>query len=225
MRRRSAPSTTSVCARSWSGSALARVLTTGCTSTAIATGPNAVVPAQLRLTSERAARGLRERIRRRRPARGRWEWTDSPWGRGSPRALITVRGGNAQAGELVGRCANAMGRPAQIKSSTVGFRCCGGPRNSAEIVLSVDKITKLKHRDARDSALTTKLTGSLPAAATADLPPQPPFQVDRLWDWWPIGNERLVLGGGCAGGGGRGASADHRAATLAGVQVLDGQQR
>jgi formylglycine-generating enzyme required for sulfatase activity len=152
---------------------------------------------------------------------GAWEWTDSPWGRGSQRALITVRGGNAQAGELVGRCANAMGRPAHMKSSTVGFRCCVGPRNSAEVVLSVDKITKLKHRDARDSALTAKLTDSLPAAASAELPPQPPFQVDRLWDWWPIGNERLVLGGGCAGSGGRGACGLIIARpTLAGVQVL-----
>lgn len=45
---------------------------------------------------------------------GVWEWTDSPWGRGSERPLISVRGGNAPQGELVGRCARerhrALGR-------------------------------------------------------------------------------------------------------------------
>jgi hypothetical protein len=152
---------------------------------------------------------------------GAWEWTDSPWGRGAQRALITVRGGNAQAGELVGRCANAMGRPAHAKSSTVGFRCCAGLRNAAEVVLNVDRTTKLKLRDARGSALPAQLAAALPAAAAADLPRQPPFEVDRLWDWWPIGNERLALGGGCAGGGGQGACGLVIARpTLAGVQIL-----
>ena len=57
---------------------------------------------------------------------GVWEWTSSSWGRSSPRQLVTVRGGNAPAGELVGRCANAMGRPAETKAGSVGFRCCAG---------------------------------------------------------------------------------------------------
>lgn len=152
---------------------------------------------------------------------GAWEWTDSGWGRGSTRALVTVRGGNAPAGELVGRCANAMGRPAQAKSPVVGFRCCAGPRNTAEVVLNVDRTTKLKLRDARGSPLPAQLVAALPAAAAADLPRQPPFEIDRLWDWWPIGNERLVLAGGCAGGGGRGACGLVIARpALSGVQVL-----
>jgi len=152
---------------------------------------------------------------------GAWEWTSSPWGRGSQRALSTVRGGNAQAGELVGRCANAMGRPPQAKSSTVGFRCCAGPLNTAEVVLNVERLTKLKHRELPEEALRTELEGALPPAARAELAKEPAFRVQYAWDWWPIGNERLLLAGGCAG---RGAQAECGLlvvrATLGSVNVL-----
>jgi formylglycine-generating enzyme len=130
---------------------------------------------------------------------GVWEWTSSNWGRGVAKALGTLRGGNASAGELVSRCANAIGRPADSKSGVVGFRCCAGPRNDAEVVLNVDRTTKLKHKERLDKELATQLASSLPAQAKIDLGKRSPFKFDRMWDWWPVGNERLVVAGGCAG--------------------------
>jgi hypothetical protein len=136
---------------------------------------------------------------------GVWEWTRSPWGRGSERPLVAVRGGNALAGELVGRCANAMGRPPNAKAGSVGFRCCAGPPNDAEVVLSIERVTKLKHRDVLDKALAAKAEAMLPPEAEKELGRHGSFKIDRMWDWWPIGNERLVLFGGCAGAHGGGS--------------------
>jgi hypothetical protein len=130
---------------------------------------------------------------------GVWEWTSSPWGRGIDRELSTVRGGNAPAGELVGRCANAMGRPPDSKSPTVGFRCCAGEPNSAEVVLNVERLTKLKHKDPVDRELAERLTSMLPQPALLELGSRKDFKIDRMWDWWPVGNERLIVAGGCAG--------------------------
>jgi len=130
---------------------------------------------------------------------GVWEWTSSAWGRGVERALATVRGGNAAAGELVGRCANAMGRPATSKSGTVGFRCCAGPKNEAEVLLHVDRTTKLEHKPQIDRGLAKLLLANLPPDAQRELGKPEDFKIDRSWDWWPIGNEKLMIAGGCAG--------------------------
>ena len=58
---------------------------------------------------------------------GAWEWTASEWGRGSgssATSLGVLRGGNSEAGEIVGRCSNALARPPSTQSPTMGFRCC-----------------------------------------------------------------------------------------------------
>jgi sulfatase modifying factor 1 len=68
---------------------------------------------------------------------GAWEWTSSAWGRGHKENLGVLRGGNALAGELVGRCANALGRSPTTKASTMGFRCCKGEPNGASVELSL----------------------------------------------------------------------------------------
>lgn len=134
---------------------------------------------------------------------GVWEWTDSPWGRGDEAGLATVRGGNAPAGELVGRCANAMGRPPAHKVDTVGFRCCAGPRNPAEVSLHVVTGKKLEARESVDRKLEAQLLPVLKEVAQRDLPNVEDFRCDRQWVWRPLGNEELVLLGGCAGLGTR----------------------
>lgn len=133
---------------------------------------------------------------------GLWEWTASPWGRGEKGDLATVRGGNAPAGELVGRCANAMGRPPDAKSPIVGFRCCDGPQNEAEVVLDVVKKRPLVRVDPIDRDLASALVEAMPPAAKQSMRRPELFRVARLWRWQPVGNEALVVGGGCAGGGG-----------------------
>ncbi|HEX7665301.1 MAG TPA: SUMF1/EgtB/PvdO family nonheme iron enzyme, partial [Polyangiaceae bacterium] len=67
---------------------------------------------------------------------GAWEWTDSKWGRGTKGDLGVLRGGNARAGELVGRCANGIARKPKTSSVTMGFRCCAGDRNPNEVELT-----------------------------------------------------------------------------------------
>ena len=129
---------------------------------------------------------------------GVWEWTASRWGRGAARELATVRGGNAPAGELVGRCANAMGRPPDTKAGSVGFRCCAGPKNGAEVTLSVVRGKYLEPRPHTDKKLAKSVISLLPEEAKKDLG-QREFKLDRSWLWRPIGNEDLVVISGCAG--------------------------
>lgn len=129
---------------------------------------------------------------------GVWEWTRSPWKRGVDQELATLRGGNANAGELVGRCANAMGRPPATKSGSIGFRCCAGPVNDAEVVLDVVRGKKLEAKEHWDKTLAAAAVKALPKAALDDLKGGR-FSVERSWIWRPIGNEELVLFGGCTG--------------------------
>jgi len=74
---------------------------------------------------------------------GAWEWTQSTWGRGThDPSLGVLRGGNAEAGEIVGRCANAIGRPASKRQPSFGFRCCAGDVSPAEVTL--DAVVRLE---------------------------------------------------------------------------------
>ncbi len=130
---------------------------------------------------------------------GVWEWTDSPWGRGSNRPLVSVRGGNAPQGELVGRCANAIGRSAESRAANTGFRCCAGPRNESEVVLNVVRGDKLDPRATPDKELAASALRLLPAEAKQDIGEQKGFRFERHWVWRPIGNEELHVLSGCSG--------------------------
>ncbi len=127
-----------------------------------------------------------------------WEWTSSRWRRGTTGELFTVRGGNGVAGELLGRCANGMGRAPDSTSPQVGFRCCMGPVNSAEVSLRIARGKPLELRGKPERSVAEALDALLPAAARATLAGYGPWRVQAVWDWRPIGNE-LVVGGGCAG--------------------------
>ncbi len=65
------------------------------------------------------------------------EWTDSTFKlpeNPAPRGQV-VRGASLEAGAAGRRCAARGYRMADKASSLVGFRCCSGPRNEAEVVL------------------------------------------------------------------------------------------
>jgi hypothetical protein len=125
---------------------------------------------------------------------GAWEWTDSPWGRSSGDAQLGVlRGGNAVAGELVGRCANGIGRPVTTKAPTMGLRCCAGPRNDAKVELEVEKGAPLER-----SAKPEELAAPLAPIAEREWKPQNPLSFSRAWTWRPAPNETLIVGSGCA---------------------------
>jgi hypothetical protein len=130
---------------------------------------------------------------------GVWEWTGSPWGRGSERVLSATRGGNAPQGELVGRCANGVARSPESRAPNVGFRCCAGPRNESEVVLHVVRGDKLDARLAPDKELSRIVLGLLPEGAKKDIAGQKGFRFEREWIWRPIGNEELHILSGCSG--------------------------
>jgi hypothetical protein len=127
---------------------------------------------------------------------GAWEWTDSPWRRGTNRGLASERGGNDAAGELATRC--AYGRPAAPGdgSPSVGFRCCAGPRNDAEVDLEVKVGPPFEQ--------TRRPKGSPPLAVLDGIacgPPTAPAPCSfaRDWTWRPVPNVELSVAGGCVG--------------------------
>lgn len=125
---------------------------------------------------------------------GSWEWTSSKWGRGSNKDdLGVLRGGNAVAGEIAGRCSNALARTAKQKSPTMGFRCCAGTKNDAEVDLALalgPTLQGIKQSDAMKiaqvltEAKDAKMVGSTIIGATG-------------WTWHPIANETLLVIAAC----------------------------
>jgi len=126
---------------------------------------------------------------------GVWEWTQSKWGRGAPdRDLAVLKGGNAVAGEIVGRCANASARAPSTKAPTVGFRCCAGPRNEAEVSLPPDGKPTLER-----SKTAPSLSAVLGPAALAawGVDERAFYNYPGAWLWRPVPNEELVVLVGC----------------------------
>jgi hypothetical protein len=123
-----------------------------------------------------------------------WEWTSSSWGRGAKDPTLGVlRGGNSAAGELVGRCANALARKPSTKSGAMGFRCCAGQKNAPEVSLETKGTPAIgaaseAGRDAWKGDVSTVLENT-----AIDL------RTLRAWSWIPVANEELVVAGGCNG--------------------------
>ena len=99
----------------------------------------------------------------------------------------------------MGRCANAIGRSAESRAANVGFRCCAGPRNEAEVVLSVSRGDKLDAKLVPDKELAAAALARLPDEAKKDIAEQKGFRFERHWVWRPIGNEELHVLSGCSG--------------------------
>lgn len=154
-----------------------------------------------------------------------WTWTQSQWRRdststGAKQGLWVVRGGNGVAGELIARCANGRGLRPDRGREDVGVRCCAGEVNTFEVVLSVTRGTPLSFQqpESRIAPLLEqglRVGAELPGGRGADpqavelVPPEfsaalrgrrveDQFKVERMWTWHPLGNEELVVGGGCA---------------------------
>lgn len=125
---------------------------------------------------------------------GVFEWTSSVWGRGSKDgAQGVLRGGNSVAGELVGRCANAIARNPSKRSPTMGLRCCAGPKSSAEVKLEVLGTPGLVM--ARSTRATPWIR-AIAAAVNNGSPAVDPRSL-RAWSWTPVANEQLVVVMGC----------------------------
>ncbi len=134
---------------------------------------------------------------------GAWEWTSSLWGRGTAPGFVSLRGGDSTEGEIVGRCADAQPQKPSVASGTIGFRCCAGPPNSAEVVLDIKRGPNLKLLDKIDKDHLSQLLDALPDDAKSDLGGRPGVSVDHQWLWHPIGNEELYATRLCSGLGQR----------------------
>lgn len=126
---------------------------------------------------------------------GVWEWTSSEWGRGSKGASQGVlRGGNSLAGELVGRCANAIARAPSKKSPTMGVRCCAGTKSSAEVKLDLKGTPGIAL--VANGAAAASLSSAIATAVNNGSPSIAPKSL-HTWTWVPVANEELVLASGC----------------------------
>ncbi len=129
---------------------------------------------------------------------GVFEWTDSAWSRGGGNTgKAVVRGGNDTAGDVVGRCANAEPRSPDMRSSSVGLRCCAGPVNEVQIQMRVEHGAVVTALISPDTGLLHRMLYHLPSDANEELGD---LSYNAVWEfyWRPIGNERLVAIAMCA---------------------------
>jgi hypothetical protein len=125
---------------------------------------------------------------------GVWSWTASQWKRDPAKTgLVSLRGGNGPAGELLGRCANGRAQKPEARREDVGVRCCAGEPNTFEVVLSVTRGEPL-HWQPADDRIAPQLEQLVPAEVQEE---GRTLKMERLWAWHPLGNEELWIGGGC----------------------------
>jgi hypothetical protein len=120
-----------------------------------------------------------------------WEWTDSSWGRGTSGGLITTRGGYGPNAELAARCANGQGRAPTEKSPIVGFRCCSGAKNAADVNITNAKQPPLVAEPSVDAALNTRLLNALPKELRTV--PNAAVSFEKIFRWHPRPNEELLV--------------------------------
>jgi sulfatase modifying factor 1 len=128
---------------------------------------------------------------------GAWEWTQGAWGRGGRKDLGVLKGGNAVAGEIAGRCANSLARAPSTKSPSMGFRCCAGSVNDAKVDLAV-KVGPALERTMKTADLTQPWLSFARTTWSPKGPSGTPFEFVHAFTWRPVGNETLVVGSGCA---------------------------
>lgn len=131
---------------------------------------------------------------------GPFEWTSSPYGRGSSSESVALRGGNGKPGEVLGRCANVEARDPDAKSGTVGFRCCHGPENESQVELEIEHGPGLIPRVRFDDELEKSLLAALPTEARTKLESKGAIERHRVWLWRPVANEELHLMALCGRG-------------------------
>lgn len=124
---------------------------------------------------------------------GAWEWTASRWGRGTKEDLGVLRGGNAVAGALVGRCANALARSPKQKGPTMGWRCCAGDANDAEVELELDGGPALQALSQAEALRAVAILSSVPGAKVVGTM----WIGGAGWKWRPVANDRLLVLAGC----------------------------
>lgn len=126
------------------------------------------------------------------------QWTDSPWGRGDSSSLAAVRGGNGEPGEVLARCAHSVPKRPSAREASLGFRCCAGERNTAEVTINLvhrEPLQLIGNREEYQKLLAQQPPAELKASMAHT---KAPFKVLQTWRWHPVDNEELLMLSGCA---------------------------
>ncbi len=120
-----------------------------------------------------------------------WEWTASEWKRGEEKGAGVLRGSSGAVPYATGRCAAARRRMPDEPDAKIGFRCCGGPRNDAEVEVEEDLEPGAPIDEER--ALSPELAARYERALGHAGPPPDGGVFTRAFRWHPAPREELVV--------------------------------
>ncbi len=127
-----------------------------------------------------------------------WEWTSSAWGRGKQDGdWVAQRGGFGNAPYAHLRCASARSAAPTDQGDRVGFRCCGGPQNSARVTVAIDTAdgsspAVLEQVTDVNAELLNKLRQALKHGHVTEQSGYS-YAFDKVWRWRPVANAELYL--------------------------------
>ena len=123
-----------------------------------------------------------------------WEWTASDWGREGQEGLVTLRGSEGGTPYAAMRCANVKAVKPDTSDPAIGFRCCGGPANKANVSLPVPEtpLTPVEPISPIEDALAARFGNALRnggSKAQDDVT----YTFTRAWRWRPVNNEEMFI--------------------------------
>jgi len=120
------------------------------------------------------------------------EWTASDWERGTKTGDKVVRGARAEkVSWLSARCTHSRKRDPNQQYDNVGFRCCSGEENVAEVRLEQRKGATIAQDGAVDRELERILMKAMPSDHRAISGVDVGF--DRVYRWRPVANEEMIV--------------------------------
>ncbi|WP_437627999.1 formylglycine-generating enzyme family protein [Sorangium sp. So ce1151] len=123
-----------------------------------------------------------------------WEWTASAWKRGKEEGKAVLRGGHGDQPYAHMRCSAVRAADPASSEANVGFRCCGGAVNPAEVVIPAPEEAPpaLALEVAPDEALLGRLKRALLNAQLKDAAGVT-SAFAKVWRWHPTPNEELIV--------------------------------
>ncbi|WP_437512163.1 formylglycine-generating enzyme family protein [Sorangium sp. So ce1099] len=123
-----------------------------------------------------------------------WEWTASAWKRGKEEGKAVLRGGHGDQPYAHMRCSAVRAAAPATSAANVGFRCCGGAVNPAEVVIPApeEEPPALALEVAPDEALLGRLKRALVNAQLKDAAGVT-SAFAKVWRWHPTPNEELIV--------------------------------
>src|SRR5262249_40553914 len=89
-------------------------------------------------------------------------------------------------------CANGQGRAPNTQAKDVGFRCCEGPTNAAEVNLSQSRLPPMVEEPSVETTLAASMLKAMPSDHRTMTNGDVVF--DKMWRWHPRVNEEMLVG-------------------------------